>query len=72
MNDEVITPPEKEKEWIHQCGSCFTVYDSSVDDDDNNVAAGTAFDEVPETYQCSLCGAGKNGFIKVERSMIYS
>jgi rubredoxin len=69
---EVKTAPVKEQEWIHQCGSCFTVYDSSVDDEDNKVAAGTAFDDVPETYQCSLCGADKSAFIKVERSAIYN
>ena len=64
-------PSLQEIEWIHQCGSCFTVYDNSVDDEDTRVAAGTAFEEVPESYQCSLCGGSKSGFIKVEHSSLY-
>ncbi len=44
------------------CGLCGYVYDPAVGDEDNGVAAGTAFDALPEDWVCPLCGAEKGEF----------
>ena len=44
------------------CDLCGYVYDESVGDPDNGIAAGTAWADVPEDWVCPLCGAGKDEF----------
>ncbi len=44
------------------CEVCGYVYDESVGDPDNGVAAGTTWDNVPDDYVCPLCGVGKDQF----------
>ena len=46
--------------WI--CTICQYVYDPETGDPDNNVPAGTAFEDIPEGWVCPLCGAGKEVF----------
>ena len=50
--------------WI--CTVCGYVYDPAVGDPDHDIAAGTAFADVPEGWVCPLCGAGKDAFEKTE------
>jgi rubredoxin len=52
---------------LHQCKHCFTVYDAQLGDAENNIKAGTAFEELPEAYHCPLCDAAKEDFIEVGR-----
>ena len=52
------------EKWI--CTVCGYVYDPAVGDPDHDVAAGTAFEDVPEGWVCPLCGAGKDAFEKTE------
>ena len=49
--------------WI--CTICQYVYDPAVGDPDNGVAPGTPFEELPDTWVCPLCGAGKDMFEQV-------
>ena len=44
------------------CEVCGYVYDESVGDPDNGIAAGTTWDNVPDDYVCPLCGVGKDQF----------
>lgn len=46
------------------CTICQYVYDPELGDPDNGVAAGTAFEDVPDSWVCPLCGAGKDVFEK--------
>jgi rubredoxin len=46
--------------WV--CDVCGYVYDPEVGDPDNGVAAGTAWEDVPEEWVCPLCGVGKDQF----------
>lgn len=48
--------PVRQKE-IHQCVQCFTVYDPEAGDEEQHIAAGTAFAALPDTYTCSVCAA---------------
>ncbi|HZJ68893.1 MAG TPA: rubredoxin [Candidatus Eisenbacteria bacterium] len=44
------------------CDVCGYIYDPEEGDPDNDVAAGTAFEDVPEDWLCPLCGVGKEDF----------
>jgi rubredoxin len=46
------------------CTICQYVYDPELGDPDNGVAAGTSFENVPDSWVCPLCGAGKDVFEK--------
>jgi rubredoxin len=44
------------------CVVCGYVYDPAEGDVDNNVAPGTAFENLPEDWTCPLCGVGTDQF----------
>ena len=44
------------------CGPCGYEYDPAVGDPDNGIAAGTAFEDLPEDWVCPICGVGKDDF----------
>ena len=48
----------------YKCQVCGYVYDPEVGDPDNNVPAGTSFEDVPEDWVCPLCAVGKDQFEK--------
>jgi rubredoxin len=44
------------------CDICGWVYDPKVGDPDNEVAPGTAFEDISEDWVCPECGADKDNF----------
>jgi rubredoxin len=44
------------------CDVCGYIYDPALGDEDNNVKPGTAFESLPDSWVCPLCGAGKDAF----------
>jgi len=44
------------------CNVCGYVYDPEVGDPDSNIPAGTAFEDLPDDYECPICGVGKDDF----------
>jgi len=46
------------------CTICGYVYDPEQGDPDANIPAGTSFDDLPDDYECPVCGAGKEDFEK--------
>lgn len=48
------------------CDVCGYVYDEAQGDPDVGVAAGTKWEDLPEDFECPLCGAGKDQFSLVE------
>ena len=44
------------------CDVCWYVYDPSLCDEDNGVAPGTEFVDLPADWVCPLCGASKEDF----------
>jgi rubredoxin len=50
----------------YECGPCGYVYDPAVGDPENQIAPGTAFEELPDDWVCPLCGAGKEDFNPTE------
>ena len=49
-----------------ECMVCGYVYDPAVGDPDSGVAAGTAFNDLPDDWICPECGVGKDMFEEVE------
>jgi rubredoxin len=48
------------------CEVCGYVYDPAVGDEDGGVEPGTAFADIPDSWVCPVCGAGKDAFSPVE------
>ena len=44
------------------CQVCGYVYDPEKGEPDNNIAAGTAWENVPDSYECPVCSVGKDQF----------
>jgi len=51
---------------IHQCSSCLTVYDQRIGDLIASIPASTSFASLPDSYQCNVCGAGKENFLLLD------
>jgi rubredoxin len=49
----------------YECTACGYIYDPAIGDPDNDVAAGTSFEDLPEDWVCPDCGVGKDMFEKV-------
>jgi rubredoxin len=48
------------------CSVCGYVYDPAEGDPDNGIEPGTKFDDLPDDWECPVCGAGKSDFEKEE------
>ncbi len=46
----------------YKCSVCGYVYDPAQGDPDNGIAAGTAFENLPDNWTCPVCGATKDMF----------
>ncbi len=46
----------------YECTVCGYIYDPAVGDEDGGINPGTAFEDLPEDWECPLCGAGKDAF----------
>ena len=44
------------------CDVCGYIYDPAVGDEDNGIAPGTAFGDLPDSWTCPLCGVDKDSF----------
>lgn len=51
---------------IWQCAVCGYIYDESKGDPEHGIAPGTAWADVPDSFQCPECGVGKPQFAMVE------
>lgn len=48
------------------CDICSWVYDPEQGDPDGGVAAGTAFEDLPDDWMCPVCGVGKDRFTALD------
>jgi len=46
------------------CDVCSYVYDEAVGDPDNGIQPGTKWADIPDDFECPLCGVGKDEFSK--------
>ena len=70
--------PRKEKEitpvkvYVHQCKHCLAVYDPKTGEAEKDIAAGTAFESLPDSYSCYLCEGPKTDFVQRENARLWS
>ena len=50
----------------YRCRICGYVYDPDVGDLMGGIAPGTSFEDLPEGWECPLCGVGKELFDAVD------
>lgn len=48
----------------YRCTVCGYIYDPAYGDPDTGIAAGTAFEDLPDDWVCPTCGATKDKFVK--------
>ncbi|MDY0296590.1 MAG: rubredoxin [Acidobacteriota bacterium] len=48
------------------CTVCGYVYDPEQGDPDSGIAPGTPFSDIPDDWECPLCGVGKEDFEPME------
>jgi rubredoxin len=46
----------------YKCSVCGYVYDPEQGDPDGDIPPGTAFEDLPDGWQCPVCGASKDDF----------
>lgn len=49
----------------YRCTVCGYIYDPAVGDSTQGIVAGTAFEELPESWVCPECGVAKSEFEKI-------
>ncbi len=46
----------------YECVVCGYIYDPEEGDPDNGIEPGTAFEDLPDDWECPDCGASKDDF----------
>jgi len=46
----------------YECQVCGYIYDPEKGDPDGGVSPGTAFEDIPGSWVCPVCGASKDQF----------
>jgi rubredoxin len=49
-----------------RCIPCDYIYDPEEGDPEGGIPAGTNFEDLPDDWECPICGVGKDEFEKVE------
>lgn len=50
------------------CLACGYIYDEALGDPEDGLPAGTRFEDIPEDWQCPLCGVKKSDFVPYEQT----
>ena len=50
--------------WV--CNICGWEYDEEKGYPDNDIEPGTKFEDLPDDFECPLCGVGKDDFSEKE------
>ena len=58
----------KEDKKLHdyQCKVCGYIYDPEEGDPHSGIPPGTAFEDIPEDWECPVCGVTKKDFVKID------
>ena len=49
----------------YKCKVCGYIYDPENGDPDSGIDPGTRFDDIPSSWVCPICGAGKDQFDEI-------
>jgi rubredoxin len=59
----IVIKKEIQKQDVHQCPECLTLYNSAFGDVVQGIPKDVLFVDLPEDYCCSLCESPKINFI---------
>ncbi len=59
MSSPAVDPTELDR---YECRSCGYIYEPAKGDSKGNIPPGTEFKELPTSWRCPVCGAGKMRF----------
>jgi len=59
-----VTDQAVVQRWI--CEACGFIYDPADGDPDGGIPPGTAWEDIPDTWFCPVCGARKKDFVAYE------
>ena len=48
------------------CNVCGWEYDEELGDEENGIEPGTKFENLPDDFECPVCGVGKDDFSEAE------
>lgn len=48
----------------YRCTICGYIYDPALGDSTQGINPGTAFEDLPDSWTCPVCGAQKSDFVK--------
>ncbi|MBD2347248.1 rubrerythrin family protein [Anabaena subtropica] len=63
----VVGEDPSTRKWI--CRQCSMIYDPVAGDPDSGIAPGTPFEDIPDDWQCPICGATKKTFKLLEEKI---
>ncbi|MDY6940288.1 MAG: rubredoxin [Cyanobacteriota bacterium] len=49
------------------CNVCNYIYDPAKGDPDSGIEPGTPFEDIPDDWECPVCGAKKSDFQPVQK-----
>jgi rubredoxin len=64
MSQSSTETPAALRKWM--CVVCGYIYDEAIGVPDEGIAAGTRWEDVPETWTCPDCGTTKDDFEMIE------
>jgi rubredoxin len=50
----------------YECGICGYIYNPAVGDAQGGIAPGTSFEDLPDDWECPVCGAPKSEFNPID------
>jgi rubredoxin len=50
----------------YKCQICGYIYDPAESDPEHGIEPGTSFSDLPESYECPVCFAGKDDFLSCD------
>ena len=53
----------------YECIPCGDIYDPEVGDPFSGIPPGTPFVDLPDDWECPICGVGKDEFVKVREKV---
>lgn len=68
MSEQSVDQTRPWRQYI--CLACGLIYDEEQGDPDSGLAPGTRFEDIPDDWECPLCGVTKTDFELLERQEI--
>jgi len=56
---------KKTKGDLYRCEVCGYIYDPAEGDPDGGIKPGTDFKDIPDNWECPVCGVKKSNFVKI-------